>query len=224
MAPITFMFASTSREAQADPVLERALLDAFANAREWLARLPIKPGQNPLAATPGIEAWLHDIMSRADYDEFWKRVPLWQPLEFGDEYADIPACYFSGWWDMYHEERFYEFFAPRKRGPIRLVMGPWTHLGNERVSGDVDFGPDAELTFDGYNELQLRWFDRTLKELDDVPELPPVRIFVMGGGSGRRTAEGRLDHGGRWRDEAEWPLARAVATEYRLHPDGLLSR
>ena len=32
----------------------------------------------------------------------------------------------------------------------------------------------------------------------------------MGGGSGRRTALGKLDHGGRWRDEQEWPLARTV--------------
>ena len=34
----------------------------------------------------------------------------------------------------------------------------------------------------------------------------------MGGGSGRKTAAGKLDHGGRWRDEQEWPLARAVIT------------
>ena len=36
-----------------------------------------------------------------------------------------------------------------------------------------------------------------------------MRIFVMGGGSGRRNSHRRLDHGGRWRTEQEWPLARA---------------
>ncbi len=45
----------------------------------------------------------------------------------------------------------------------------------------------------------------------------------MGGGSGRKTAAGKLDHGGRWRDEQEWPLARAVETPYYLHGDGSLS-
>jgi NTE family protein len=54
-------------------------------------------------------------------------------------------------------------------------------------------------------------------------EPPPVRLFVMGGGSGRRTAAGKLDHGGRWRAEreslgssedadivqAEWLMARS---------------
>jgi predicted acyl esterase len=49
-----------------------------------------------------------------------------------------------------------------------------------------------------------------------------VRIFVMGGGSGRRTELGKLDHGGHWRDEQEWPLARAVPTTYYLHGDGSL--
>ena len=44
----------------------------------------------------------------------------------------------------------------------------------------------------------------------------------MGGGSGRKTAGGKLDHGGRWRDEHEWPLARAVQTDYYLHADGSL--
>jgi uncharacterized protein len=49
-----------------------------------------------------------------------------------------------------------------------------------------------------------------------------VRIFVMGGGSGRRLPSGKLDHGGRWREEREWPLARAVPTTFHLHGDGSL--
>ena len=65
-----------------------------------------------------------------------------------------------------------------------------------------------------YFEEQLDFFNRWLP--DDAPGQPPgeapVRIFVMGGGSGRRTAGGKLDHGGHWREEQEWPLARAVAT------------
>jgi putative CocE/NonD family hydrolase len=45
----------------------------------------------------------------------------------------------------------------------------------------------------------------------------------MGGGSGRRNAEGRLVHGGGWRTEQEWPLSRARPTAYYLHTSGLLS-
>jgi putative CocE/NonD family hydrolase len=45
----------------------------------------------------------------------------------------------------------------------------------------------------------------------------------MGGGDGHKTPEGRLFVGGAWRDEREWPLARAIDTPYYLHADGTLS-
>jgi putative CocE/NonD family hydrolase len=51
----------------------------------------------------------------------------------------------------------------------------------------------------------------------------PVRIYVMGGGEPHKTAQGRLFVGGQWRDEKEWPPARAAATPYYLHGDGSLS-
>src|SRR5581483_3655395 len=38
-----------------------------------------------------------------------------------------------------------------------------------------------------------------------------------------RTAEGRLDHGGRWREERAWPLARTRFTDFFLHPGGRLA-
>jgi predicted acyl esterase len=75
-----------------------------------------------------------------------------------------------------------------------------------------------------YFDEQLDWFGRFLP--DEATGQPadeaPVKIFVMGGGSGRKTALGKLDHGGHWRDEQEWPLARAQETTYYLHGDGSL--
>ncbi len=49
----------------------------------------------------------------------------------------------------------------------------------------------------------------TLREL-----IAPVRLFVMGQGDAHETRESRLFVGGVWRDEGEWPLARAVNTDY----------
>jgi predicted acyl esterase len=37
------------------------------------------------------------------------------------------------------------------------------------------------------------------------------------------TAEGKLDHGGRWRDEWGWPLDRALSVTYFLRGQGMLS-
>ena len=159
MAPITLFFASTSREARQDPVASQALAEAFGRGEQWLRQLPFKKGLNPLAATSGIEDWLIDIMAHEVYDEFWTSVRLWQPCEYLDEYADVPGMYVSGWYDMYREVDFAEALMGSKKGPIRLLMGPWTHIDTGRCSGDADFGADAELEFVAYNEIQLRWFD-----------------------------------------------------------------
>jgi putative CocE/NonD family hydrolase len=223
--PIAFMVASSSKEATADPVLSRSLRDAFEHAADWLSGMPLKKGLNPLAQVPDVERWLFDMMSRSDYDDFWKHVPLWQPVEFLEAYADVPGMYVGGWYDLYQEEAFYTLLAGRKKGPINLVMGPWTHLGFDDFFGDVDFGAAGMLSPDQYFELQLRWFDRTLKDLSPGADTePPVRIFVMGGGDGTRTPAGKLRHGGAWRNEHEWPLARARSESFYFHGSGLLSR
>jgi putative CocE/NonD family hydrolase len=103
-------------------------------------------------------------------------------------------------------------------------MGPWVHIDFEQVSGDVDFGETAALPRSEYMALQKRWFDATLKgDGDAFLREPPVRIFVMGGGSGRRTAAGHLEHGGSWRDETTWPLADVSYEEFYLGRGGELT-
>jgi putative CocE/NonD family hydrolase len=58
--------------------------------------------------------------------------------------------------------------------------------------------------------LQLRWFDHWLNGIDTgIMDEPPVKLFVMGANV--------------WREEQEWPLARARNTAYYLRQDGQLS-
>lgn len=89
---------------------------------------------------------------------------------------------------------------------------------------DVDFGPDSVWGVQRYFEEQLSFFERWLRE--DGGGAPadeaPIRLFVMGGGSGRKTELGKLDHGGHWREEDAWPLARARPTTLHLHGEGSL--
>jgi predicted acyl esterase len=95
-------------------------------------------------------------------------------------------------------------------------MGSWTH-GHMGIpySGDVDFGPEA--LFD-WNAFRLRWFDHWLKGMNTgLDKEPPVKIFLMGGGNGRKTPEGHLKHGGTWRFEKDWPLPRTKYTPFYLH-------
>ena len=101
--------------------------------------------------------------------------------------------------------------------------------GDVTYTHDVDFGPESCWGVERYFEEQLEFFDRWLRDDGSAtagwaPSGKPVRIFVMGGGSGRKTAHGKLDHGGHWREEDDWPIARAVATTLFLGGDGTLRR
>ena len=136
----------------------------------------------------------------------------------------------TGWYDAFPaaDTEYFAAMAAKNTAPQRLVVGPWSHVGmrgDATFRLDVDFGPQSVWGVQRYFEEQLAFFDRWLP--DDAPGHAegeaPVRIFVMGGGSGRARPEGKLDHGGRWRDEQEWPLARRVETTFYLHGDGSLS-
>jgi putative CocE/NonD family hydrolase len=225
VVPIAFLFASTSREANEDPVLKKALTDAAMKGPEWFKRWPFDRGKTSLSRVPEDERFLIDTWVHPDYDNYWKDTALWEPNLRIDRWADVPAQYVGGWYDLYRENEFYSTLAPLKKSPIRLLMGPWAHgtYGSSTL-GDVDFGPEAALSSATQLELQLRWFDQTLKGLDTgILSDPPVRIFVMGGGDGRRGGAGRLRHGGHWRSESTWPLPDTKFTDYYLHDSNSLS-
>jgi len=215
---------NTNRNLKKDQWVDKAL--NHTDFREWLTRLPIRRGHTPLALVPNYEQWCFDIFTRADYDDYWRQ-PGFAIEEYVEQHADVPTYLCGAWYDSYTRSTLEAFVALReaKRSHIKVLMGPWTH-GTDTTelscAGDIDLGPDAAL--ESFAGLHLRWFDRWLKGIDNhIDREAPVKIFVMGGGSGRKTRDGRLDHGGYWRCEQEWPLARAKYTNFYLNADGLLS-
>nr|WP_298161015.1 CocE/NonD family hydrolase [Brevundimonas sp.] len=213
----------------ADPARRAALeaedIGAWARVNPWLQ------GHSPLGAAPEYEDFVVRLWARETFGPFWTQPDLCASAHY-ERFTDAPMVFMSSWYDPYALAATENFAAlsRMKAGPVRLVMGPWTH-GQRSVTwaGDADFGPEATLdghVADDYLRLRLDWFDRYLRLDPTVADpLPsPVKLFVMGGGSGRRTAGGRLDHGGRWRDEADWPLAEAQATAFHLSTEGGLSR
>ena len=206
---------------KADPFITPALNQAAVSFRDWLTRMPIRKGQTQLRLVPPYEDWVFELMTRGDFDEFWSN-PSMNPGGYRDRFPKAAALYVSGWYDSYPRATFENFLGHPKASPRRVLVGPWTHGSTTTeltYAGDVEFGEDAALP--SFKELHLQWFDRSLRGLDG-PEEAPVRIFVMGGGGGHKSVEGRLMHGGRWRDEQEWPLARTRWQDFYLHEDGAL--
>ena len=195
----------------------------------WFARMPWKRGHSPLSAAPEYESYVYDQWEHGNFDGFWKQLGIYA-AGFYDRFSDAPMVFMSAWYDPYPRSATDNYIAlsKRKKGPVRLILGPWTH-GDRSLTyaGEVDFGVAA--TLDGslapdFLALRLSWFDCWLKGIKNgLDAEPAVRIFVMGGGTGKRNAQGRMDHGGRWRAEKDWPLPDLKRTEYYLHADGRLA-
>lgn len=224
-----FIHAADAQEVQRDPEKQAEVWDDLRNLRKLLWGWPWRKGELSLRHVPTLDQTLEDYCTRGAYDEYWARKEN-DFTRFWHEHADIPVTISTGWYDGFPHSgtEYYAALAARSSAPPRLVVGPWSHVGmrgDASYTLDVDFGPESVWGVQRYFEEQLRFFDRWLRdERTGLEEEPPVRIFVMGGGSGRRLPSGKLDHGGRWREEREWPLARAVPTTFYLHGDGSLRR
>jgi len=167
--------------------------------------------------TPFLAPYFLDWLSHPNYDDFWKRWSI------EDHYADIivPALHIAAWYDIFQEGSLRNYMGlkahagsevARKDQRLLVVIGG--HAGLGQKIGDVDFGlaatrlDESDLTrWDWYFDLVLQWYDYVLKGMqNELAAQKPVRIFVMGANQ--------------WRDEDDWPLARALSTKYYLHSKG----
>lgn len=190
----------------------------------WMARTPWTKGRSPVKWDPDYEAYLLDQWQHGTFDDFWKKTGLWA-AGYYQTFPKLPIIFMSSWYDAYVQTTLenYTGLKGEAERPLTLIMGPWTH-GNrsERVFGDVDFGEAA--TFDAQVDsdwltYRLKFFARWLKD-EAAPVLDGrVHLFVMGGGSGRKTAAGHLDHGGQWIETTDWPVPEAEPLVLHLRAD-----
>jgi putative CocE/NonD family hydrolase len=215
--------APNARAALADPFLKTALEQNGKLMPQHLLHLPIRPGTTPLKQVPEYETWLVEAMRHGDNDDYWKQ-PGYSVVDNVDRYADVPVYHVTGWYDSWCRQNVlnWQALSKAKKSPQRLIIGPWTHGQQGRnVAGELEFPREAALQF---NEWRQRWFDRWLRDLPNgIEKEKPVKLFIMGGGDGGKSRDGRLRHGGHWRDEDSFPLARTRFTPYYLHADGRLS-
>ena len=208
-------------ETLADPVRAAAL--AAEDLAAWFTRWPWKPGHSPVRHAPEYEAYLFDQWTHGAFDRYWHRLGIYAKGWHG-RYAAVPTVHMSSWYDPYPRTAVENYAGLRDagRGTPHLILGPWTH-GNrsETAFGEVEFGADATVdSWAGdWHAYRRRFFDRHLKGLT-VADEPAVRVFVMGGGSGRQNAAGRLEHGGRWRTMADWPPPDTRPIPFYLHAGG----
>lgn len=214
-----------SRQAR-DPAAAAMFSEMVENRKAYLFHLPLRRGTTPLKFAPEYEDWLVEAIRHGANDDFWKQNNI---IDYPELYKDIPVYLVGGWYDSWASNTTanYRVLSRKIKGPVYLIMGPWIHgQQGDSAHGQVSFGPDAAIP--DPLAWRLQWYDHWLKGIDnkvgrEAPFATPVRIFVMGTGDGRKTGDGKLNHGGFWRDEREWPLARAQGTKFYLQAAGRLS-
>lgn len=202
----------------------RRILEAQ-DMRAWMG-VRWRSGLSPLAAAPEYESYILEQWDNDALSPFWRQRGIYARGWY-DNFADVPQVHMASWFDPYSQTAIenYAGLSRQNLSPVRLVLGPWTH-GQRSVTfaGDVDFGPLAALDgnlAEDYVALRRDWFNHHLRDgLAPDPLPAPVTLFVMGGGTGRRNRDGRLDHGGHWIRAANWPLPGTEMAEVWLHPDG----
>jgi putative CocE/NonD family hydrolase len=143
----------------------------------------------------------HTIANHPSYDEFWKGVSVREHIKD----IHIPVYSVGGWYDNYVESDLDAFTLHHKVSPDdRIMIGPWAHVFSATFAG-VNYGKDSLVPL---RPEQLRWFDRWLKNAPSPDHPAPVRLFVMGVN--------------KWRDEEDWPLARARGVKFYLDGGNLL--
>lgn len=181
------------------------------NAVDWAALNAHLPLISMDSAAGRPNARWRDIITHSRLDGWW------DPMRYQNQFdrVQVPVLHVSGWYDdalratPVNFEGMRKGGAPGARDRQKMVIGPWPHQINSTARlGEVDFGPTAIIDLQG---LQVRWFDRWLKqEANGIEAEPAVRVFAMGAN--------------RWFDAADWPLPGTRVVKYYLRAGGKLTR
>jgi uncharacterized protein len=188
----------------------RRRVESSGKAVEWTAKLPLT--SYPVlenASSNGVAPYFADWLAHPDYDQYWKQISIEE--RYGQ--IQVPVFSIGAWYDIFLGGTLRNFTllkteagtnAARKGQRLLIFLGGHAGGSDQRKIGGLDFGEKAPFDFD---EVVLRWYDWLLRgQSNGVESEKPVRIFVMGKNE--------------YREEDDWPLARAKKTLYYLHSGG----
>lgn len=178
---------------------------AYLLARNAMRFLPLVKGDNRTG---------HQI----DFYDDWLRHPemdvFWERMNHGKNFRqkNVPALMVAGWFDLFLGPQLDDFVRmttegpPETAGKSHIIIGPWDHSGGLISSLLIEL-PDDAKKFDVLRPIGDAWYDYWLLGGDHpAPDLPPVRLFVMGSNL--------------WMDFETWPPPGMEPTPWYLHSAG----
>ncbi len=149
--------------------------------------------------------FFNDWVTHSEKDRYWTDIDG----EDRPTTLQAPIHLMAGWYDPFLPGQLDDFVRVLREARrevaqgSRLVIGPWAHA--EAVTFPRGFIP-RNYRLESLAP-SIPWFDRHLRATNPPRDpSPPVRIYVMGANV--------------WRDEQEWPPARARYVAYYLQSGG----
>lgn len=141
-------------------------------------------------------------LAHPEKDAYWESLSAYNAIPK----IRVPAFITGGWFDPFIRQTLRAFTAmrnsaatPEAREYTRLIIEPVTHT---MTPGGGDYGKFFRAGLIGLRSQFLR--NRLLTpDEDPLPDLPPIRFFLMGSNQ--------------WIDAAEWPIP---AEQYTLYLNG----
>ncbi len=92
----------------------------------------MEAGSFPLSAAPEYESYVYDDWEHGDFGPFWKQLGIYAQGYY-DRFSNAPMVFMSSWYDSYSRSATDDYIAlsRSKKGPVRLILGPWTHDGGD---------------------------------------------------------------------------------------------
>lgn len=160
--------------------------------------------------TDNLQLW----QAHPNYDGFWTKMNLAERFSV----VNTPGLHIGGWFDTFQQGTLDAFEGLQKRGgpgakgQQRLIIGPFSHGGWEKV-GEIAYPNAAKV-----NPIiaSVEWLNDKLKGVKPVIAAPAVQYYTMG-------AIGEIGApGNEWRVADSWPVP-ATQTTYYLQPGSLLN-
>lgn len=124
-----------------------------------------------------------------------------------------PAFHIAGWYDIFQQQTLDDYIGMSARGvPCQLLIGPGPHGAvtnspvGERLFGMCANDHSIDLS-DTVYDMQIRWFDRWLKNDATKVEAKPVKLFIMGED--------------RWATFDQWPVPSTPKSFYLTAEGGV---
>lgn len=204
---LAWSLATSGRTNQPAKSLYHTTVDGREEIYNWqavFAHLPILTSD--AAASGRAIEFYRDWVRHSSYDDYWQAISNFGT--YGE--IDIPILQIVGWFDVHivseiaNLEGIQADGTPLARQHHKLVIGPWVHGAPQRELGEIDFGASSVVDM---LELQLRWFDRWLKLIDNgIDDEPPLKLFTLGSNE--------------WKTADTWPLPETRWTRFYLDSAG----